>query len=98
MATTKNDKTAKSVTGKKVSKKVVKKDYAKMALVLHKKLKGKLSVEVKGKLETKDEWSTMYSPGVGAVSSHLAKFPKDAREYTRKRNAVAVISDGSAVL
>lgn len=81
-----------------VTKAVSKKDYAKMALVLHKRLKGKLSVVSKGKLTTKDEWSTMYTPGVGAVSSHLAKHPKDAREYTIKRNTVAVISDGSAVL
>ncbi len=80
------------------SKKVPKKDYAKMALALHKKLHGKISVVSKGKLETKDEWSTMYTPGVGAVSSYLAKHPKEAREYTIKRNTVAVISDGSAVL
>lgn len=40
----------------------------------------------------------MYSPGVGAVSSHLAKKPEDARQYTIKRNTVAVVSDGSAVL
>lgn len=75
-----------------------KKDYAKMALALHKKLHGKLEVISKGRLTTRDEWSTMYTPGVGAVSSHLAKYPKDAREYTMKRNTVAVISDGSAVL
>ncbi len=75
-----------------------KKDYNKLALALHKKLKGKLEVVSKGKLKTKDDWSTMYSPGVGAVSSHLAKYPKDAREYTLKRNTVAVVSDGSAVL
>ncbi len=75
-----------------------KKDYAKMALALHKKLHGKISVVSKGKLTTKDEWSTMYTPGVGAVSSHLAKYPREAREYTMKRNSVAVISDGSAVL
>ena len=75
-----------------------KKDYGKLALSLHKKLHGKLSVVSKGKLETRDDWSTMYSPGVGAVSSHLAKYPKDAREYTIKKNTVAVISDGSAVL
>jgi len=73
-------------------------DYNKLALALHKKLKGKLSIESKGKLKTKTEWSTMYTPGVGAVSSHLAKNPKDAREYTMKRNTVAIISDGSAVL
>jgi malate dehydrogenase (oxaloacetate-decarboxylating) len=79
-------------------KKGQKKDYAKMSLALHKKMHGKLSVISKGRLKTRDEWSTMYSPGVGAVSSHLAQNPKDAREYTIKRNTVAVISDGSAVL
>lgn len=87
-----------AAASKSTPKKESKKDYAKMALALHKKLKGKLSVVSKGKLSTKDEWSTMYTPGVGAVSSHLAKHPKDAREYTMKRNTVAVISDGSAVL
>jgi malate dehydrogenase (oxaloacetate-decarboxylating) len=40
----------------------------------------------------------MYTPGVGAVSSHLATKPQDARKYTIKRNTVAVVSDGSAVL
>jgi malate dehydrogenase (oxaloacetate-decarboxylating) len=79
-------------------KTVVKKDYNKMALELHKKLKGKLEVVSKGSLKTKDDWSTMYTPGVGAVSLHLAKKPQDAREYTIKRNTVAVVSDGSAVL
>ena len=69
-----------------------------MALALHKKMQGKLSVVSKGKLVTRDDWSTMYSPGVGAVSSHLAQHPEEARMYTIKRNTVAVISDGSAVL
>jgi len=75
-----------------------KKDYNQLALALHKKMQGKLEVVSKGKLKTKDDWSTMYSPGVGAVSAHLAKYPQDARVYTTKRNMVAVISDGSAVL
>ena len=83
---------------KKAAPVAKKKDYNKLALALHKKLKGKLSVVSKGKLETRDDWSTMYSPGVGAVSSYLAKHPKEAREYTIKKNTVAVISDGSAVL
>lgn len=94
--------TAKSAVNKKpIAKKVVaikKKDYAALALALHKKLRGKLSVVSKGALTTRDEWSTMYTPGVGAVSSYLAKKPQDARDYTIKRNTVAVISDGSAVL
>jgi len=75
-----------------------KKDYNKLALALHKKLKGKIAIAPKGPLKTRDDWSTMYSPGVGAVSTHLAKHPKDAREYTWKRNTVAVVSDGSAIL
>jgi malate dehydrogenase (oxaloacetate-decarboxylating) len=89
----------KSPTPKKTpTKNVIKKDYNKLALALHKKLKGKLEVVSKGSLKTKDDWSTMYSPGVGAVSLHLSKKPQDAREYTMKRNTVAVISDGSAIL
>ncbi len=79
-------------------KKEAKKDFNKMALELHKKLKGKLEVVSKGSLKTRDDWSTMYTPGVGAVSLHLSKKPQDAREYTIKRNTVAVVSDGSAVL
>jgi len=73
-------------------------DYNRLALELHKKLKGKISITPKGKLKTKLDWSTMYSPGVGAVSAHLAKKPEDARDYTMKRNMVAVVSDGSAIL
>ena len=75
-----------------------KKNYDKLALALHKKLRGKLEVVSKGKLESRDDWSTMYTPGVGAVSSHVAKKPKEARAYTIKGNTVAVVSDGSAVL
>jgi malate dehydrogenase (oxaloacetate-decarboxylating) len=75
-----------------------KKDYGKLALALHKRLGGKLSVISKRSLKDRDDWSTMYTPGVGAVSTFLAKNPKEARNYTMKKNAVAVISDGSAVL
>lgn len=73
-------------------------DYNRLALDLHKELQGKIEVKAKGKLKTKTDWSTMYSPGVAAVSSHLAQKPADARRYTSKRNTVAVVSDGSAVL
>lgn len=81
-----------------VTRSAAKKDYNKLALSLHKKLRGKLEVVPKAELKTRDDWSTMYTPGVGAVSSHLAKKPKEARDYTIKRNTVAVVSDGSAVL
>lgn len=75
-----------------------KKDYGALALALHKRLRGKLEVASKHALKTKDDWSTMYSPGVGAVAARVGAHPKDARTYTIKGNTVAVISDGSAVL
>jgi malate dehydrogenase (oxaloacetate-decarboxylating) len=88
-----------AATKKAATKKApARKDYNKLALALHKKLQGKLEVVCKGSLKTRDDWSTMYSPGVGAVSTHLGKFPSDARTYTIKRNTVAVVSDGSAIL
>lgn len=73
-------------------------DYNKLALALHRKLKGKISIGSKGKLKSVADWSTMYTPGVGAVSSYLHKKPAEAHNYTMKRNTVAVVSDGSAVL
>ena len=87
---------AKKITPKKTISR--KKDYGALALALHKKLGGKLHVRSNVALTNRDAWSTAYTPGVGAVSSHLAKYPKDARQYTIKRNTVAVVSDGSAVL
>lgn len=57
-------------------------------------------VETKGrvKLKTKKDVSLWYTPGVGAASVHLAKNPKDARKMSVKKNSVAIVSDGSAVL
>jgi len=75
-----------------------KKDFGKLALAAHKKLGGKIALAPKAHLKTKDDWSTYYTPGVGAVSTHLAKHPKDAKVMTMKKNSVAVVSDGSAVL
>jgi malate dehydrogenase (oxaloacetate-decarboxylating) len=50
------------------------------------------------KLKTKQDIALYYTPGVGVVSQHLAKHPEDAHKLSVKRNSVAVISDGSAVL
>ena len=50
------------------------------------------------KLKTKQDIALYYTPGVGVASEHLAKHPEDARKLSVKRNSVAVISDGSAVL
>lgn len=76
----------------------MKKDYGKIALEQHKKLRGKISVSLKDKLDTPEKLSTYYTPGVAAVSSFVAENPRQARDYTWLNNSVAVISDGSAVL
>lgn len=73
-------------------------DYGKEALKKHKELRGKLSVKLKDSLDSKEKLSTHYTPGVGAVSKHLAEHPEEAMDYTWLNNSVAVISDGSAVL
>src|SRR3989344_4961326 len=73
-------------------------DYGKEALKKHKELRGKIALRLKDKLDTKDKLSIYYTPGVAAVSSHVAKHPEETRDYTWLNNSVAVISDGSAVL
>lgn len=49
-------------------------------------------------LKRKKDLSLWYTPGVGVASQHLAKHPHDARRMSVKRNSVAIISDGTAVL
>lgn len=49
-------------------------------------------------LKARSDFSLWYTPGVGVASTHLAKHPKDARKMSVKKNSVAVVSDGSAVL
>jgi malate dehydrogenase (oxaloacetate-decarboxylating) len=73
-------------------------DYAAAALKRHKELRGKIHIALNDTLDTKDQLSTYYSPGVGAVSSYVAEHPEELRDYTWTNNLVAVISDGSAVL
>lgn len=68
------------------------------ALAAHAKLRGKIEIVQKDPLDEKSKLSLYYTPGVGAVSSHLAKHPEQTRDYTWSNNSVAVVSDGSAVL
>lgn len=73
-------------------------DIGTRALLAHKKLHGKIEVVSKVPVKSSADLSLYYSPGVGAVSSYLAKYPEKARDYTVRRNMIAVVSDGSAVL
>lgn len=68
------------------------------SIALHRKLGGKISVESKVAVTTADELSLYYTPGVGAVAAYVGKHKKEAAAFTMKKNTVAVVSDGSAVL
>lgn len=59
---------------------------------------GKLEVESKSPLRTRDQLSMAYTPGVARVSEAIRENPADAHRLTIKSNTVAVVSDGSAVL
>ncbi|HEY5121092.1 MAG TPA: NAD-dependent malic enzyme [Acidimicrobiales bacterium] len=61
-------------------------------------LGGTISVEPKISLKTRDDLSMAYTPGVARISMAIAKDPSAARKLTIKRNTVAVVTDGSAVL
>ncbi len=73
-------------------------DYAQEALKLHKALKGKIEVAPLCPLETKDDLSIAYTPGVAQPCLEINKDVANAYEYTRKGNLVAVVTDGTAVL
>ena len=61
-------------------------------------LGGKIEIASKVPLKTRDDLSRAYTPGVARISQAIAKDPSDLRRLTIKRNTVAVVTDGSAVL
>ena len=61
-------------------------------------LGGKLEVRSKVSLRNRDDLSRAYTPGVARICQAIAANPADARRLTIKRNTVAVVTDGSAVL
>lgn len=73
-------------------------DYDTQSLQLHALMKGKMEISSKVPLETKDDLSVSYTPGVAAPCKEIANNPDDAYKYTIKGNFVAVVTDGSAVL
>lgn len=83
---------------KTTTKKARKGDVSKASIALHKKLGGKIRIIPAEKVRNRADLALVYTPGVAAVSSLVAKEPQKAREYTMKGRTVAVVSDGSAVL
>jgi malate dehydrogenase (oxaloacetate-decarboxylating) len=61
-------------------------------------LGGKLTIESKLPIRNRDDLSLIYTPGVARICEAIAKDPSDARRLTIKRNTIAVVTDGSAVL
>lgn len=73
-------------------------DIQQESLAFHKKLKGKIALQVKSPIRTRNDLSLAYTPGVAAASRAIAKNPDTVWDYTSRGNWVAVISDGTAVL
>ncbi|MBB1543455.1 MAG: NADP-dependent malic enzyme [candidate division SR1 bacterium] len=73
-------------------------NYYESSLIEHKKYAGKVQVSSRVPLETRDDMSTYYSPGVAQPCLEIAKNPESAYDYTRKGRTIAVVSDGTAVL
>lgn len=72
--------------------------YDELSLKKHKELLGKIGIYSKAKVNTINDLATYYTPGVAAVSKAIAEKKCRMWDYTFRKNSVAVISDGSAVL
>ena len=73
-------------------------DYAKESLRLHGEWQGKIEVVSKVPVQTKEDLSLAYTPGVAAPCLEIQKDPEKSYTLTRRHNLCAVITDGSAVL
>lgn len=73
-------------------------NHDEQALALHRRLRGKIAVAAKYEVRTAEDLALVYTPGVAAVSQAIHARPSLVREFTMKRNSVAIVSDGSAVL
>ena len=73
-------------------------DFYERSTIVHEHLRGKIGVFNKVPIESQDDLSIAYTPGVAGPCLKIAEDGALARELTIKRNAVAVVTDGSAVL
>lgn len=73
-------------------------NYFEESLKLHEERKGKISVVSKVKVETRDDLSLAYTPGVAEPCRKIYEDKENVYKYTSKGNLVAVVTDGTAVL
>lgn len=73
-------------------------DYFKQSVEQHRKIQGKFSIQSKFPLQSSDDLSIAYTPGVAAVCEAIHENTSEAYPLTMKGNSVVVLSDGSSVL
>ena len=73
-------------------------DKKEFALKQHEEWAGKLEIKSRAKLETPDDLSVAYTPGVAEPCLAISKDVDESYKYTRRHNLVAVVTDGTAVL
>ena len=73
-------------------------DYGKEAIDRHRETRGKVSIAPKMTVETLDDLSIAYTPGVASVCMEIHGDPSESYHLTNRANTVAVVTDGSAVL
>lgn len=73
-------------------------DYAKKSLELHKKWKGKIEIVCKAPIRNKQDLALAYTPGVAAPCLAIQKDINKSYDLTWRKNTIAVVTDGSAVL
>ena len=69
-------------------------DYAAESIKLHRQWKGKIEVICRAPLETRDDLSLAYTPGVAQPCLEIQKDVNQSYELTRRSNLVAVVTDG----
>ncbi|MEN7981978.1 MAG: malic enzyme-like NAD(P)-binding protein [Nanoarchaeota archaeon] len=73
-------------------------NFKEKALRLHKKKKGKLEIKSKIKIKNKKHLALAYSPGVAQACLEIVDDKKNSYKYTARRNLIAIVTDGTAVL
>ena len=73
-------------------------NYYEEALKLHEKRQGKIHTELNCEINTMDDMSVVYTPGVAEPCRKIAENEEDVYRYTTKSNTIAVVSNGTAVL
>ena len=73
-------------------------DYTKAALEKHREWRGKIETGLRANVETAEDLSLAYTPGVAAPCLEIQKDVSKSYMYTRRWNTVAVVTDGTAIL